>query len=59
FNILPFLQKDNFQQGFLNKGRMHELVKNIPVNVITNNRSALKGAITKAMELLSKKIKDE
>lgn len=59
FNILPILQKDNFQQGFLNKGRMHELVKNIPVNVINNNRAALKGAEMMAMELLSNKIKDE
>lgn len=42
--ILPFLQKGAFMEAFRHKGRMSELVSNMPVYVILENDDALVGA---------------
>ena len=42
--ILPFLKKAHFIKAFQNKGRFRELLKNISVKVIINDRAALMGA---------------
>ena len=54
--ILPKLKEDIFINSFLNKGRMKAVVEKIPINIITNNLAALKGAAYVAQEncLLSK-----
>jgi len=54
--ILPKLKGETFNNSFLNKGRMKEVVEKIPINIITNNRAALKGAAYVAQEncMLSK-----
>jgi len=41
---LPVLQKGFFEEAFLRKGRMQDLVARIPVHVITNPKAALIGA---------------
>lgn len=42
--ILPFLKEENFLNSFTNKGRFRDLLKTIPVYVITNEQPALLGA---------------
>lgn len=42
-HILPFMQRE-FMQGFLDKGRFAELLKQIPVWVVSDPDLALKGA---------------
>jgi len=42
--ILSKLKEDMFMEAFTNKGRFKELLKNIPVNVILNDKAALIGA---------------
>lgn len=42
--ILPKLQGSAFMQNFVSKGRMQKLMESIPVNVITNDQTALLGA---------------
>jgi len=50
--IIPKLIDGSFIKSFLNKGRMKSIVESIPINVITNNRAALKGAAKIAFELI-------
>ena len=47
--ILPKLEDGLFMQAFLNKGRFRELVSQIPVRVILNERAALLGAAACAL----------
>jgi glucokinase len=42
--ILSKLKEDIFMAAFTNKGRFKELLENIPVNVILNDKAALLGA---------------
>jgi glucokinase len=42
--ILPALEGERFSKAFLGKGRMKRILKQIPVNVITNRKVALIGA---------------
>lgn len=49
--LLPRLQDGNFMETYSNKGRMRELVRGFPVNVITNTQSGLLGAATCAARL--------
>ncbi len=51
FKILPKLIDGSFVRNFLNKGRLQWLLDPIPVNVITNNRAALKGSAQIAFEI--------
>lgn len=44
FKILPKLKEDIFTKSFLNKGRLSSILEPIPVNLISNNRAAVKGA---------------
>lgn len=49
--ILPALKQEAFMQAFLNKGRLADLLKNIPVYVILNPKTALIGAAFYGLEL--------
>jgi glucokinase len=49
--ILPFLQRGEFMQGFLDKGRFRALLTSIPVVVILEPRAPLIGAAFTASEL--------
>jgi glucokinase len=42
--ILPALEKGSFMHSFQDKGRMSDLLSNIPVHVIKNDRAGLMGA---------------
>ena len=42
--ILPFLKKQAFAEAFLAKGRFRDLLRQVPVKVIVNDRAALIGA---------------
>jgi glucokinase len=42
--ILPRLQDGRFMEAFVAKGRFHELLEQVPVRVILNDRTALLGA---------------
>jgi glucokinase len=48
--ILPFLEKTQFTEAFLRKGRMRNLVARIPVHVITNPKAALLGAAAQGLK---------
>jgi glucokinase len=48
--ILPNLEEDIFMKAFTDKGRFKELLKQIPVQVITNDKAALLGAAQCAFE---------
>jgi len=48
--IIPKLKEDIFVNNFENKGRLKDVVEPIPINVITNNLAALKGAAFVAQE---------
>jgi len=49
--LLPKLQENSFIEAYSDKGRMRELVRSFPVNVITNTRSGLLGAAVFAARL--------
>lgn len=49
--ILPALQQEGFMQAFLNKGRLSDFLKNVPVYVILNPKVALIGAALYGLEL--------
>jgi glucokinase len=49
--LLPRLQDGSFVETYSAKGRMRELVRSFPVNVITNTRSGLLGAAIHATTL--------
>lgn len=42
--ILPFLQRGEFMQGFLDKGRFRALLETIPVEIVLEPRAPLIGA---------------
>ncbi len=42
--ILPLLQQATFMDSFTNKGRLSSLMKNMPVYVVLNDKTALLGA---------------
>lgn len=48
--ILPKLKEDIFMKAFTNKGRFRELLRQIPVRVIMNDKAALLGAACCAFE---------
>ncbi len=48
--ILPTLKEDIFMKAFTNKGRFRELLRQIPVRVIMNDKAALLGAACCAFE---------
>ncbi len=48
--ILPWLRKSNFLQAFTQKGRFAEMLKSIPIRVVTNPEIALFGAACHGME---------
>ena len=49
--ILPVLKEGPFMKAFTNKGRFKDLLEKIPVRVILNDRAALLGAASCALEL--------
>jgi glucokinase len=49
--ILPALKKEGFMRAFLNKGRLSDFLKNVPVYVILNPKLALIGAAVYGLEL--------
>jgi len=50
--ILPALQKGLFMKKFLQKGRMSDLLLNMPIHVIVNKDTALAGAAYYGLEIL-------
>ena len=52
--IIWKLKDGTFMKAFKNKGRLSEIVADIPVKVIMNDMAALLGAAYHAMELLDK-----
>jgi glucokinase len=50
--ILWKLKDGTFMQAFKDKGRLSEPIAQIPVKVIMNDRAALLGAASRAMDLL-------
>jgi glucokinase len=48
--ILPKLKEGPFMKAFVNKGRFKNLLENIPVRVILNDRAALSGAAYSALK---------
>ena len=42
--ILPFLQKTSFLESFCDKGRLQAVLEKIPIKVILNHETALRGA---------------
>ena len=49
--VMPTLQQEGFMQAFLNKGRLSDFLKNVPVYVILNPKIALIGAAFYGLEL--------
>ncbi len=49
--LLKKLQDGSFMRGFTNKGRYKRLMNQIPVKVVTNDRTALLGAASVAAQL--------
>jgi glucokinase len=49
--ILPALKQEGFVEAFLNKGRLSDFLKNVPVYVILNPKLALIGAAFYGLEL--------
>ncbi|MEK7671730.1 MAG: glucokinase, partial [Bacteroidota bacterium] len=49
--ILPKLQQATFMDSFTNKGRFSNLMKNMPVYVVLNDKTALYGAAHYALML--------
>jgi glucokinase len=52
--ILPSIEKGKFMDAFLKKGRMSELVAEMPVKVILTHRAGLLGAAHYGMEILDR-----
>lgn len=50
--MLPAIKQGNFMQAFTNKGRFSDYMKQIPVRVILNERSALLGAAYCAFQMV-------
>lgn len=49
-NLLSFFQRPEFMQAFVSKGRFASMLKEIPVKVVLNDRTALLGAKRYAQE---------
>jgi glucokinase len=49
--ILPALQRGQFLQSFLNKGRLRSMIERVPLRVITNPMAGLVGAARVALNL--------
>ena len=49
-NLLQFFQEDYFLSTFLNKGRMSDLLTNIPIYLVTNTNVGLIGATHYAIQ---------
>lgn len=49
--ILDKIKDGTFEKNYLRKGRLKDVVEEIPVNLITNNRAAIQGAALKACEI--------
>lgn len=50
--ILSVLEKEYFMQGFLGKGRYHDILKKMPVRVCLNQEAGLFGAYEKAVGMI-------
>lgn len=50
--ILPMLQEGYFLEGFLGKGRYHNILKKMPVRICLNPEAGLLGAFQKALALM-------
>ena len=50
-HILPFLQEESFMKTFLDKGRLAEALKPMPVHVILNAKVGLQGAAYRGFAL--------
>ncbi|HET6340947.1 MAG TPA: glucokinase [Gemmatimonadota bacterium] len=48
-DILPALQDERFRAAFLDKGRMREILADVPIQVILEPRAALLGAAQRAL----------
>lgn len=48
--ILPWLRRESFRRGFLEKGRLSALVERVPVKVVLDDKAALIGAARRAVE---------
>lgn len=42
--LLPGFRKDLFMRGFQNKGRLTQVLENIPVHIVLNDETGIKGA---------------
>ncbi|MCH9610575.1 MAG: Glucokinase [Chlamydiales bacterium] len=42
--IMPFLKKEDFLEGFFDKGRFRPLLEEVPIFVISDDKAALKGS---------------
>jgi len=51
--ILPFLQRSSFMRSFLDKGRLSEILKRIPVRISLNEEAALLGAAHLAASMMA------
>jgi glucokinase len=51
-HILPALQAGTFMQSATNKGRFAELVRSIPMHIVTNEHVALIGSASHGLEML-------
>src|SRR5262249_41619834 len=51
--VLPFLHRDRFMRSFLDKGRLGEILKQIPVRVSLNEDTALLGAAHLAASMIA------
>ncbi len=51
--ILPRLKRAEFMQGFTDKGRLSDLIRQIPVKVIIETKTPLYGAAAHAMQMLA------
>jgi glucokinase len=51
--ILPWLRREPFRRGFLDKGRLSALLASTPVKVILEQRAALLGAARRAADAAS------
>jgi glucokinase len=50
--ILPFMQQGGFIRSFLNKGRLNEILKRVPVRISLNEETALLGAAHLAASMI-------
>ncbi|MEM9949559.1 MAG: glucokinase, partial [Cyanobacteria bacterium P01_D01_bin.36] len=51
--ILPLMKSEGFLDAFLNKGRVSNLLKNVPIYIVLNPKVGLIGATLYAAKLPS------